>query len=191
MKDPYSDCIENTNQLEYAKTNEYVDYTFKVSKSYTQASCLNVCYQKFIMDEYKCYDSFMPYLPTPENYPPCPLIIDSYNTAFYEKELFYNKSMDEFCLKKCPTECQYVIYKTTASTIQFPTLSYIDALAYKKNSMEKFKDVNTIKDGILGVNVFFNSEMFALIREKPALEFESFISDSGGMIEKIIYCLCV
>ncbi len=178
---PYSDCIVNDDAATYANTNPCVAYTFKLSKLYSQQACLQVCYQMYVQKTYNCTDQFLPYLPS-DPYQLCGLVIDSFNnTMFYDKKKFFEDNQDNECTKTCPTECQYFNYKSFVSANAFPTASYQDALTYKTEIYKFFSgDLGKIRNGTLRTNVYYSTDMYNLIYDKPSVDFDSWLSDAGG-----------
>jgi hypothetical protein len=178
---PYSDCIVNDDAATYANTNSYVAYTFKLAKTYSQVACLQICYQMYVQTRFNCTNQFLPYLSS-DPYPLCDLVINSHNnTIFYDKKKFYEENKDNECTNNCPTECQYFTYKSAVSANAFPTASYQDALSYKSQIYKFFNaDLARIRNGTLRANVFYNTDMYNLIYDKPSVDFDSWLSDAGG-----------
>jgi hypothetical protein len=163
--------------------NQYVAYTFQLSANYSQVTCLQVCYQKFVQSTFSCTDQFLPYLSTDlTTFPLCALTMSNYSYAdIYEKKKFYAENQDNECTAKCPTECQYFTYKSTVSATTFPTASYQDAFSYKKAIYKFFdNDLGKIRSGTLRTNVFYNSDSYNLIFDKLSVDFDSWLSDLGG-----------
>jgi NAD-dependent dihydropyrimidine dehydrogenase PreA subunit len=163
-----------------------IEKTFKLRKSYTQTTCLQLCYQDFLQSKYQCYNPFLPYLPDLE-YPPCPSIIDSLNnTIFYDKESYYAENADQECFESCPVECLYITYETTVSSSQFPTVTYSEVLSYNENVTRNFesyrgeKQFSMIESSVLSVNVFYKTDLYTRITEKPTIEWEKFLSNLGN-----------
>ena len=123
----------------------------------------------------------MPYLAS-DPYPLCDSVINNYNsTKFYDMKAFYESYQDVKCIKQCPTECEYVNYKTAISTSTFPTAAYIEALKYKKY-LKLGDDLHKIRNAMLATNVFLNTDLYSLIDEKPAKPFEEWVAESGGTL---------
>lgn len=184
---PYSDCIVNTD--ESAAPNDLARNTFKLG-TYSQQSCLQLCYQYFLVDRYKCYDSTQPFYSdaSPEPVSCKQMSSESNATLVIDRELFYSLKEDKQCLNKCPMECEFVSYDMTVSSSQFPTITYSEVLVYNENISANYDSVKSksvfdvVQSSVLSVNVFYKSDLFTNIKEKPAMALEEFISNFGGTL---------
>ena len=189
LPSPYSDCIPSEWRTASSGSSKFVKRTFEVTANYTQQTCFQLCYQNYLVENQLCYDESLPRTSDDVSRASkgrCPKLIDIIedqnkqpvnNSAFYE-------SHDKECLDSCPTECEYVTYDTTISSSQYPTKTYKTILSYKINNSEIF---NSAKDelartSILALNVFYRSDMFKTIKEKPSIEGEIFVSNIGGAL---------
>ena len=95
------------------------------------------------------------------------------------------------CLEDCPLECDSYTYKATLSTTEFPSLSYAELLAAKKNvSVELNQEANNIvgdeknlwRNGFVSLNVFYKSQVITVITERPQTSVDEFISELGGTL---------
>lgn len=176
MRDPYSNCVPNTENFDWA--NKMVEDTFKTTPSYTQQSCLQICYQKYLVEKFNCFDDYLPFFKGSTTRP-CPTILDSFNNSLnYYKESYFNESQDDKCLDLCPIECEYFNYRTSMSNLEFPSEGYMDVLVQKLNNTDR----ESIKSGVMAVNIYYKSDSMTLISENAKMEFGVFISNFGGTL---------
>ena len=100
---PYTNCIDSKERPDNTNTN--IENTFKKLGFYVREACLQLCYQKFLNEIYKCSDPYLIQLDKPV----CPRIIDgSNNSIFYDKSEYYNDpDADKKCIEECRDECEY------------------------------------------------------------------------------------
>lgn len=101
MPAPYSDCVPNTNSPSDYPDKPIIADTFRFASRYTQFTCMQICYQHYLVKTYQCYNRFMPMYPA-QNVSACPLIMDSpSNSIYYDMSTFYNTNEDNNCLNEC------------------------------------------------------------------------------------------
>ena len=66
---PYSRCLVNTDPPPSYSSQSALD-TFKIASSYTQQTCLQLCYQSYLTKLFKCFDPNLPFYNQTE-FPPC------------------------------------------------------------------------------------------------------------------------
>lgn len=190
MPDPYSECIINNDPSLYTSQKAVQD-TFEIAGTYTQQSCLQICYQKFLLLTYKCYDGLLPfYNGTSEK--PCGRIIDSFSNMVYSDKILFYKEQNQKCLDQCPLECESVSYKATLSSTEFPSLTYAEVVRLKVNLTDPDvtdSDVDTenagystLRESVISVNVFYKSDMITMINERPQTAPGDLISNLGGTL---------
>lgn len=83
LPDPYSNCILNTEPPKNMDDfSQALRDTFAVTQSYTQQTCLQMCYQRFLADRYKCYDPSLPFINRP-GLQTCTNAINSLTNSIY------------------------------------------------------------------------------------------------------------
>ena len=100
LSNPYSDCVdkENTNKF----VNNFVKQYFPSLEGYTHETCMQLCYQDTLKQNYSCIDEFLPFLnKQAEKY--CGKIHDS-----LDNEKFYNIEANKECSSLCPVDCEQV-----------------------------------------------------------------------------------
>ena len=124
----------------------------------------------------------------------CPTLFDSLNASDYRQKYYDEPENDILCSKSCRDECEYLNYDTVVSNSLFPSSKYSQVIITNENISKMFDDNNnnidstsssmpdydTIKSGVLAASVYYSSEMYNRIREKPSTEFEVFVSNLGG-----------
>jgi hypothetical protein len=124
----------------------------------------------------------------------CPTLFDSLNASDYRQKYYDEPENDILCSKSCRDECEYLNYDTVVSNSLFPSSKYSQVIITNENISKMFDDNNNnidstsssmpdydiIKSGVLAASVYYSSEMYNRIREKPSTEFEVFVSNLGG-----------
>lgn len=127
----------------------------------------------------------------------CPTLFDSLNASDYRQKYYDEPENDMLCSKSCRDECEYFNYDTVVSNSLFPSSKYSQVIIANENISKMFDDndnnidstssssssipdYDTIKSGVLAASVYYSSEMYNRIREKPSTEFEVFVSNLGG-----------
>ena len=188
---PYSDCFdtsfldqeqsinsdkqkirENFIQNLNRTNRNLIAETIRLTNTYTQQYCLQLCYQEFLIRYCKCYDHTLSNF-KPENLRSCPKFIDSlYNCQYIIKRIFYNGLNDEKCLKRCPIQCDFSTYHLTVSKSAYPSKAYFEMLKGFRNR-DFLRNLTTNFDylepsSLLSVNIFYQSNTFTSITEKPS-----------------------
>lgn len=181
---PYSECVKNLDPLA-SEPNKFIRQTADQFPEYSQASCLQLCEQDVLKRTHKCFSKYLPHswlesLKVTE----CGSIIESPdNLAYYDQETYMLKNETDMCLESCRIECDFVSFGVTTSSSQFPSLSYKEALlanareAITKNQLTS-KELET---SILGVNVFYRTNMVNMVVESPAVELFILVANFGGI----------
>lgn len=180
---PFGECTDELFGSELARSFQYANQT------YTQKHCLDLCLQKLIIDECKCYMSTLVSLNSSQL--PCLTLID------YEcvEKQFYNyidKKLD-YCNDLCLLECESTSFEISMSSLAFPTQSFFEdsfnflesvssiAKTYEKTTNKTFK-YETLKDRYLYFNIFYPSLKYTQITESPKTSLIELISNMGGLL---------
>lgn len=83
LPSPYSDCILN-NGPPPSDSTDVVKNTFLVTTSYTQQSCIQLCYQNFLAEKYSCYDPSLPFINSSRTRP-CFKLANSSSSIYSDK----------------------------------------------------------------------------------------------------------
>jgi hypothetical protein len=177
---PYSDCFDDIKTYSLKKT-DLIQRTINLTGTYSQQYCLQLCYQGFLIEFCDCYDPTLSKF-RPERLSPCPKFIDSlYNCQYLIEKLFYNGKNDEYCLKQCPKECDYIKFDTTISNIKYPAKGYHEIINDYNTRTKIINDGELDSKGTLSVNIFYASGTYTKIQEKPAVEPHNLPADVGGI----------
>jgi hypothetical protein len=168
--DPYSDCIDlDTYDSEY-----YRFIIENTNKAYKQEDCYNLCLQKNIIENCKCYSLYYPKLYESK---PC-LNITQRDCYIKEYLSFKTKTLDDNCAKLCPLECESVMYDLVKSSSNYPTEYWF----------EIFKDLfpntsySSAKERVLGLNIFYSQMSYTRISESPKISSFDLMSNMGGTL---------
>ena len=164
---PYSDCIDlnGFNSVLY-------DY-FK-GKTYSQVDCFELCLQKRIIENCKCYDLRYPRLFDFSR--SCDS--DAYNCSTIIEKQFRANKIDSECRALCPLECSSVKYDLTVSTLSYPSVNtynfYKDKLGNESYEEVKSKSVE--------LNVYYSELGYTLITQTPKTSVIDLLSSIGGTL---------
>lgn len=187
---PYSDCIEENKKP--SDSNEYIDLTFSLFGYYSQPTCVQLCYQRWMIKRHGCQDRYLPLATNLTDV--CPLIVTALNnTIFTNKTLFYqDPNNDVTCNKMCREQCESMIYDTSVSNSLFPTKTYSEILVRNENISSNYDKYGidldepdaywVVRNSVLAVNVFYQADFYTRIKEKAAIEYDVYISNIGGAL---------
>ena len=189
---PYNDCIENLNDY-IGKQNKILRLLKNVLNKtiYNQKYCLKICTQLFIIENCKCYDYGLPYIPdlrqdntmmngcfSNENFE---CLEDKYNRLF---ENFANT-----CDTKCPRQCNKVIFDRKISIANYPTEWYAKKIIENKGMGDSIETNNLsytnlnfeyLKKTTLKLNVYYDELFYSSMTESPAFKIKDLIVFIGG-----------
>lgn len=177
---PYSDCTNNID----SDNLFYVKVLADNNQTYSQSKCFLLCYQRYLVEQCKCYDVSIPYWNS--DLRAC-LDLDDFNCIGKNFAYFFSQNVKTVCSSECPLECDSISYAVSVSYSNYPTMAYTNYL--KNNSLfrSKFsKDANItydmLKRNILAVNIFYESLSYKHILELVKTEFVDLISNIGGTL---------
>ena len=79
-----------------------------------------------------------------------------------------------------------MIYKTAASSAQFPSVTYQQVLVKNENISSNYNgteaDFSTVQRSVLSLNIYYKSNYYTEIRTKISIDIETFISNLGGVM---------
>jgi hypothetical protein len=79
-----------------------------------------------------------------------------------------------------------MIYKTAASSAQFPSVTYQQVLVKNENISSNYNgteaDFSTVQRSVLSLNIYYKSNYYTEIRDKISIDIETFISNLGGVM---------
>jgi hypothetical protein len=166
---PHSECQD----LGDFKSNLY-DYIKLNHVEYRQKDCFELCLQKLIIDECKC---FYPWLSVyGKMTQPC-----FNSTQFHCLAKKFNEVIDEIetmCSPQCPLECDSITYDLGMSSLRFPNKQFYDSLELKP----KVLSYNKFRRLYLNLEIFFPVKQYTEISENPKVPFADLVSNIGGAL---------
>jgi hypothetical protein len=162
--------------------SEIYDYIKSSNKGeYRQKKCFNLCLQKLIIDNCRCFSTFysiFDYVFT-KQIKPCS--DSNQNKCLNNVGLNFLNNIEETCASECPLECEYITYETSMSQLDYPNIQHFDDLKtrnkeYENMSMEKYKKTH------FRLNIHFKSNEYTEIREMPKTSAIELISNLGGVL---------
>ena len=183
LQKPYSDCIDGLDNI-----NSFDSELFRVimstNNSYRRSDCLNLCYQRKMFKECKCYDGTL--MPYSKKVGPC---ITAKETMCGLKvfEEISRMGVDDLCSKECPLECNSITYSHSVSSTLFPAKSYAHNMLKDPNIISKFSNktvlnYESLKESTLAINIYFDKFESISIQEIKQTEFVEFIAGIGGTL---------
>jgi hypothetical protein len=177
---PYSDCID----LASFKSDLY-DYIIKSNQTYRQKDCFELCIQKMVIKECKCYDLNYESLST--NLRPC-LTLDDLNCLEDQWEKLNVKE----CIKKsCPLECDSLEYELSLSSLEYPSRNFYASLVNSQSYADKFKfyfnsttpiSYEQFKSHAVNFQVYYPSLEYTQITELPKMDTYDLLTQIGGAL---------
>ena len=82
----------------------------------------------------------------------------------------------------CPLECNQLLFKTSLSSYQLNGNFFINSLNenVRADFIKRSIDANTIRESLVGVNVFYESLSYAYSNELPKMDIVSLLGSIGG-----------
>jgi hypothetical protein len=183
---PYSNCgIDNENP-------EYLDsFLYKMFENsniqYSQQLCIDLCLQTFFIDDCNCTsNSFFSFF----NITNCQTesqSICSFNTyleTILKNENFINQNCIENGL--CPLECNHTEFRISQSYSKFSIGNYVDYVlnhpGFKSKYDEKEMSLEDVENGIVKLNIYYDSLTYTESTESVSINFVSLFSSIGGFM---------
>ena len=166
---PYSSCTD----LDQVKS-KFSDLIKSSNRAYRQQDCFDLCLQKQVVEQCKCYD--LGILKIDES-KPC-MSLNETICAKQQYTVFKNKGIDNECLAVCPLECNSIEYELTLSHSNFPLRIFYDSIRkyFDKQSFEDY-EANT-----LALNIYYSSLGYIQISESPKTLIFDLFGSIGGLL---------
>jgi hypothetical protein len=173
---PYSDCIDLDSH-----SSEFYDYIKMTGKTYRQQDCLEICIQKSIINECKCYATYFDNLNTIVE--PC-LTQTQYNCTSKQ----FNVNVVSDCkFKFCPLECETVKYDLSVSSQAYPSKTYykseLNNESHRNQSLKYLNQSLTfdlMREYSLSFNVYYSDNRYTILTESPKTSIVDLFSQIGG-----------
>jgi hypothetical protein len=176
---PYSDCID----LDSYKSDLYDYITKTQKKAYRQQDCFDLCQQKHIIDECKCY--YTKYDDLGTGVRPCLNLTDLICV-----ENSFNTFSLEACQKNsCPLECDSTTYDLSLSSLEYPDENTYelfkngykyDAIYLKYFNLTLTYDL--FKSNAAFFTVYFPNLQYTEIIEVPKTSLYDLFTQIGGSL---------
>ena len=181
---PYSDCFIDNMLYSKSYQSELYDLFLKTNTRYRQKDCLELCQQKFYIANCQCtliqYFSLF-------NEKICNTI-EQLDCAFhvYFEQILASNFFEKNCYPLCPLECNTTEYNAYQSINMFSKDVYLDVIKAKKKFISKY-DNKTLNDqaiinGILKVNIYYDSLSYTQITESVSMNQVSLLAAIGGFM---------
>ena len=165
---PYSSCIDLTSYDSY-----YYKLLTKNNLTYQQTDCFDLCLQHEIIKKCDCYDLNYAELRKVKS---C-VDKEEIKCAFKVYNEFFDRGINEDCLKMCPLECERVSYQLTLSSSNFPSFS--SYLIYKNITNLSYE---VVRENSLAVNIYYQDLGYTRISETPTMIIQDLLSQIGGTL---------
>ncbi len=178
---PYSDCHD-------AKTfdSQLISEIKKLNRTYRNKDCLLMCYNKMVIKNCSCYDTYFQGILDAS---PC-LSLEEISCVAEIYLHFLNIDATKTCIDLCPFDCEVLNYETKITYSKYPSLSH----AYKLKNNSKIKkhfDTDNITNemlvkNILSIRIYFDDLSYVVVTEYPKTQIIDIISSVGGLLGKFI-----
>jgi len=176
---PYSDCID----LDSYKSDLYDYITSTQKKAYRQQDCVDLCQQKHIIDECKCY--YTKYDDLGTGVRPC---LNKTDYSCVENS-FNNFNLDECQKNSCPMECDSTTYDLSLSSLEYPDENTYELIKNVYNYDDYYlHDLNLtltydlFKSNAAFFTVYFSNLQYTEITESPKTSLYDLFTQIGGSL---------
>ncbi len=177
---PYSNCM----RLDTFSSDLY-DHILTTGKVYKQRDCFDLCFQKSIIENCKCY--YTKHEMLVNNTPAC-LNLTELFCIRKQAEIFYKDTQNQ-CELACPLECDSITFDLQTSSLDFPSEQIYSSFRNDKNLeyMQKINGVNVstfalFKERFLSLNIFYPYMEYTEIYLSPKSNVVDVISNVGGSL---------
>lgn len=187
LSQPYSACLDSSNIVNSFNSKE-TNYFRDNNMIYTIQTCFEICYRFRLVKTCHCYDS---------NYPdPTRSSVPCLNNTQMGCVLDFigrgTQTMNSYCSKQCPLECDTMNFDHSISFSSFPSYSYATSMLQAKPQLEYIYPLNNgtldpnvyedMKRGLVSIRVYYETMFYTLVEEIPAMTLTSLIANVGGFL---------
>ena len=174
LKKPYSDCEINLDEIN-SSSSELVQIFNRLNYTYRQNDCLNICYQKLLVQNCNCFDFAVSGI----NYFNTEVKSCSASEISCIESIFQHQTDNYYdtCRKYCPKECNSIEYLFDVSFSEYPTDVRLRRIVVDNPYLKGYQE---LKNKLLKVNIYFNKLSYEIINESPAVSIPSLLSNVGG-----------
>lgn len=175
---PFSDCIKSNDIGDIKMSNRsFSQFVVKELGTYSQSHCLEMC-QRGVNDMAILREQ------SEENNRVCSDYLDCILGGGGGRRKRGEGRSREDCERMCPRECDSVEYEKSISMATFPSKFYKEILLQnaKVKVLLKTENANKIdlKDIILSINVFYESDTYNIVTEIPEIDLPTLLAKLGG-----------
>ncbi|CAF1069477.1 unnamed protein product [Brachionus calyciflorus] len=177
---PYSNCIDDKNELEKYEFYRIIDAS---GRKYKRELCYELCYQEKCLSKCQCQDFTHFLFPNRTICMNLKEFLCNYR-AFAE---FYASNVNELCSAKCPMECDDINYPLTFSSLEYPTKPYSKVLLKNPQVISKFKNISEVsyerlKSNVVLLYFYYIDSQYTKIEEVEKMNWLDFIAGIGGTL---------
>ena len=172
---PYNNCTIN---FENVKSELYLAI-LKTNRTYRKSDCLNLCYQKQVIDICKCFTNNYDSLGQSNSCTNTSEILCAY-------EIWKKFGLQEYkliCDDLCPEECNTIIYDLTTSFTNYPSNLYASKYLFDKYALSKGQNwYEDLKQNVLAVNIYYDELGYTLMSQQPKIDLIDLVGIVGGLM---------
>ena len=177
---PYGQCDDTTG----FKSDLYDHMISSTGQtSYLQSHCMNMCFQRQVIEQCHCYFPGFPFYDTPS-------VPHSACSNFNELECFLKMkqlldtqtfAMKQQCELECPLECDSVEYSIETSSLDYMHIDHYNTYMRSANVNATFT-FDEYKQSMLFLFVYYPTMQYTEIRQAPKTSLVDLVSNLGGVI---------
>ncbi|XP_075061406.1 epithelial sodium channel subunit beta-like [Mixophyes fleayi] len=171
LQEPYSSRCSSGHDIR----NYYADV---YGTDYSREACKKSCAHYKIIKNCGCRMWEFP-APPGCNVPLCNISEPSVNNCVETYE--YKLSHDQLKCH-CPLQCEEENFELTLSSSQWPSSTYLDYFSKRLQTSRGDHDMQTIRDNVVKVVVYYQQLNYELIEEVPSMQLVDLFSSIGGLV---------
>ena len=175
---PYSICVIIGEENVISSYSKLYDLIEQSNYLYTQQLCFAECLQNYFIMNHNCTVFELVSLFNVSECKNTGLFVNK----IWTNETFFNEYINKVCLPLCPLECNQLLFKTSLWSYQLNGNFYINSLNenIRADFVKRTIDANTIRESLVGVNVFYESLSYTDSNELPKMDIVSLLGSIGG-----------
>ncbi|XP_073416893.1 epithelial sodium channel subunit alpha-like [Dendrobates tinctorius] len=171
LQEPYSSSCSGGEGIRNYYASAY-------GTDYSREACKKSCAQSKMIKNCGCRMWEFP-APPDLDVPLCNISELSVNICV---ELYEYKLSHDQLKCHCPLQCDEEIYELTLSSSQWPSNTYLDPLSKRLQSKRGYQNIETIRDNVVKVVVYYQQLNYELIEEVPSMQLVDLFSSIGGLV---------
>ncbi|XP_072006744.1 epithelial sodium channel subunit beta-like [Engystomops pustulosus] len=171
LQEPYSSSCSSGQDIR----NYYADV---YGTDYSREACKKSCAQAKMIRNCGCRMWEFP-APPGLDVPLCNISEPSVNNCV---EMYEYKLSHDQLKCHCPLQCDEEIFELTLSSSQWPSNTYLNSFSKRLESRRGYQDMQTIRDNVVKVVVYYQQLNYELIEEVPSMQLVDLFSSIGGLV---------